>query len=66
LSELLHFAGDHPFWSFGIAWIVAEFLKIVMSRTYRLLMVVSRGWPPEHLDADGDWKTAEPENNDDE
>lgn len=25
-------------------------------RALRTLMVALRGWPPEHLDADGDWK----------
>jgi len=25
-------------------------------RLYRVIMVALRGWPPDHLDADGDWK----------
>lgn len=29
---------------------------VALTRTYRLVMVSARGWPPQHLDADGDWK----------
>lgn len=42
---------------------VAAFIDIVLSvllkaysRTMRCLMVRKHGWPPPHLDADGDWK----------
>jgi len=28
----------------------------IWSRFMRMLMVRKHGWPPEHLDADGDWK----------
>lgn len=28
----------------------------LLSRFFRLLTVAIRGWPPPHLDADGDWK----------
>lgn len=29
---------------------------ICISQAYRCIMVTARGWPPPHLDADGDWK----------
>lgn len=28
------------------------------TRALRAIKVCARGWPPEHLDADGDWKPA--------
>ena len=28
------------------------------TRFFRMIMVLSRGWPPKHLDADGDWQTS--------
>jgi len=28
----------------------------IWSRFMRMLMVRKHGWPPSHLDADGDWK----------
>ena len=28
----------------------------IWTRFTRMVMVKKHGWPPEHLDADGDWK----------
>lgn len=60
---ILQFVGEHWFLTFlalvfayGLA---ALALKLVV-RLFRMLTVMARGWPPEHLDADGDWKP-EPE-----
>lgn len=63
---LLKFADDHWFilWCFGFlawapVWLAAVLIGLVRSlyiRTCRLLVVALRGWPPAHLDADGDWK----------
>ena len=33
---------------------------IIWNRFLRMLMVRKHGWPPEHLDADGDWKPKSP------
>lgn len=30
----------------------------LFARFFRVVKVLIRGWPPEHLDADGDWKEA--------
>lgn len=58
-ADLLKWAGEHWFLTFvamvlmyGVAWIAFYSLR----RSLRALMVVCRGWPPEHLDAEGDWK----------
>lgn len=29
---------------------------ILVQRGYRAIQILARGWPPSHLDADGDWK----------
>ena len=52
------------FWSFcGITWLIAMFLTIslnfiskIVSRSIRGNNIKQHGWPPSHLDADGDWK----------
>lgn len=45
-------------WSVAIlSMCVGNVLRIV-SLVLRAVMVLLRGWPPVHLDADGDWKPA--------
>jgi len=39
----------------GIYGIVVVVLN-TFSRFFRHLSIRKAGWPPEHLDADGDWK----------
>lgn len=69
--ELFAFLGGlHPFlqwctlWTiWGGVWLVMLFLQYtlkIISRVLRVFLVAIRGWPPAHLDADGDWKP-EPE-----
>lgn len=57
------------FWDFcSKHWILAFFMlcaayylaRCLVVRVTRTINVTSRGWPPSHLDADGDWKP-EPE-----
>lgn len=43
------------FWFAGVA---IEVTARLVSRTFRATMVAARGWPPAHLDADGDWRPA--------
>ena len=40
-------------------------LRIVKTRA-RVRMVLGKGWPPPHLDADGDWKPEREKEGDDE
>lgn len=56
LQEILTFAGDHPIITILIVWSIAKVIIVGIIRTYRVIMVSARGWPPVHLDADGDWK----------
>lgn len=39
----------------GAAYFIINGLTKMWSRFMRMLMVRKRGWPPSHLDADGDW-----------
>lgn len=43
---------------FGIAYIVVAATGGLITRLFRLIAVLARGWPSAHLDADGDWKPA--------
>ncbi len=56
MSDLLSFAGDHPILAFFLICSVYYLLRFIVIRGYRTINVVCRGWPPAHLDADGDWK----------
>lgn len=40
----------------SIVSIPLRFLIAIYTMTMRCLMVRKHGWPPSHLDADGDWK----------
>lgn len=51
---------DHPVLSFFIAMLILDAACKIISRTLRMIMISFSGWPPAHLDADGDWKP-EPE-----
>ena len=51
----LSFAAEHPFLTWCALWL-GWVPYYIVKHTYRLIMVSLRGWPPAHLDADGDWK----------
>jgi hypothetical protein len=52
----------HPFIAWCALWLVWMIVPLVqlavslVSRLLRTVKVLARGWPPAHLDADGDWK----------
>lgn len=59
MSDFFNFASNSPFLTFFLACIVGGVIRAafrLITRLYRMIMVASRGWPPAHLDADGDWK----------
>ena len=71
------FWGEHWFlaWSalwlvWGLVWLPIAALSIMAKLAnflLRTIKVAARGWPPEHIDADGGWrplpkKTTQPEN----
>ena len=60
------FAGVHPVLVFFLACLftvqvvsVSCMVQSIFTRFIRHLNISKAGWPPAHLDADGDWK---PEN----
>lgn len=58
------FWNAHPFIAWCALWLVWMVVPLatlplrLAIRTYRCVMVCARGWPPPHVDADGDWKPA--------
>lgn len=56
MSALLDFAAGSPWLAFFLAWLVLQFAGTCWNRLLRTIKVLARGWPPAHLDADGDWQ----------
>ena len=63
MTTFYEFASESPFLTFFLALIVAGVLKTairtpfhIWNRYCRSRNIRERGWPPSHLDADGDWK----------
>lgn len=60
MSEILNFMGEHPVLAFFLMLIIlhafVEYPLSIVNRWIRHRNIVARGWPPEHLDGDGDWK----------
>jgi hypothetical protein len=44
------------FWALVAACVFVGNASRLTNRVFRMVMVTLRGWPPAHLDADGDWK----------
>jgi hypothetical protein len=60
--NLYQFMGAHPVLTFFLAVIAVEAFCYpfkILNRWIRHLNIVARGWPPPHLDADGDLKKEE-------
>jgi hypothetical protein len=50
------FSGFWKFWGVIILLVLPVSLILnLWSRFMRMIMVRKHGWPPSHLDADGDW-----------
>lgn len=55
MTEILAFANNSPWLTFFIALLLLDATCKVISRTYRLIMVLTRGWPTApNMDSDGD------------
>lgn len=65
------FWSQHPFLAWCALWLLWGAVCIVLTvlnlagRVIRFGMVATRGWPPQHLDADGDWKPKPDDTEDD-
>lgn len=60
MSDILNFAGEHYIVFLFVLWCLASLIRSLWRRLFSTVKVAIRGWPPAHLDADGDWKP-EPE-----
>ena len=60
MSEILKFGVDSPVLAFFLLCSIYYLLRYSIVRGCRTINIAIRGWPPSHLDADGDWKP-EPE-----
>lgn len=52
------FMSDSPWLTFFLALLVIGYLFKFWNRLMRHLSVRCRGWPPAHLDADGEFRPA--------
>lgn len=55
--DAYQFMGDHPVLTFFLACIAASTVSYpfkIINRWIRHRNIVAQGWPPVHLDADGD------------
>lgn len=63
LQEILMFLAQQWFFGFMIILtlgVIIERIVTYVGRFFtRTMMVIFRGWPPSHLDADGDWPEKE-------
>lgn len=52
----------HPFLAWCALWLIwavvplTQSTFLIVNRVLRSVKVLCRGWPPPHLDADGDWR----------
>lgn len=52
---MLDFANAHPVAATVMVWAALCYGYMLAVRVLRAVMVLLRGWPPSHLDSDGDW-----------
>lgn len=56
------FWGEHWFLSICALCVCYEVVfgvRVVVCRVFRTINITVRGWPPAHLDGDGDWSPKE-------
>lgn len=63
MTEFYAFASANGWLTFFLFWIVGWVITVIVSQPFRIFNrwmrsrnIAARGWPPEHLDADGDFK----------
>lgn len=50
---------EHPWMTFWIFIVLLCVTGDAIKFTFRTINIAAHGWPPEHLDADGDFKSEE-------
>lgn len=56
MTAFLAFAGEHPLLTGFFGYLALEAFCKAANRLVRAVVIAARGWPPSHLDADGDWR----------
>jgi hypothetical protein len=59
MMNIFQFMHDSPWLTFFIVYMLVELVFKIWNRFMRHLNIRSKGWPPEHLDADGDFESDE-------
>lgn len=60
MADMYRFMGDHPYLTFFLALILGNIITYpfkLVNRWIRHRNIIAAGWPPFHLDADGDTRT---------
>jgi hypothetical protein len=57
MHEFYQFMGEHTFLAFISIYYVIKMPFTLTNRYIRSRNIRARGWPPAHLDADGDFNT---------
>lgn len=57
--NIYQFMSDSPYLTFFLVLILIEGFYKIVNRFFRTLNIRKNGWPPEHCDADGDFKNEE-------
>ena len=55
-NELYQFMSDNPILTFFIVYMLTTTIFRICNRLIRSRNIKNKGWPPEYLDADGDFK----------
>lgn len=64
IAIILSFANESPWLFFAVVLVLSHYLYrltycvfwLLPNRILSTVKVLIKGWPPAHIDADGDWK----------
>ncbi len=57
--NVFEFMSDSPWLSFLIVYLLTYLIFQIINRALRTINIHKHGYPPEHCDADGDFKSEE-------
>ena len=57
MCDIFAFADQNIWAVFWLGLVIIINITAMINRLFRTIRVIIRGWPPEHLDIDGDFKT---------
>ncbi len=56
MMDVMTIIAANGFLAFILICALYYLIKTIVIRGTRMINIALRGWPPAHLDADGDWK----------